>query len=617
MSENPSDWGDYRISTDFAHGQLICRLVSNEQSKYFSMGNFQSHQSGFIECRMNDFDIKNNSGKVSITFQVTNESVPEASDTCGQEKFLNAVRSLNFFNVKNSIRNSCNLNTEAKDGNTLAVFLLKNHKIRDSKKILKYLLFYGLDVNYKSSFTGSSAILEAAKYGDLETFKILIDYKADWTVKDNEGNTLNSILQARREKAFSEYILSVQKSIIDTKGVYLIEKKAASLNGFYFDEQNISALWAETQNDITIFRKLKNINELPSDENTNSRYRLRLLDSNYGAVHFSPDQNSDLFFTFRLAKDNEGRTAIQISEHKEYSNNTSLQLNKLIKSELLTKRIPVKEELKINEISSENKVCAAFSIGGAEGLIHSGALYAFDFLKIRPACIFGTSMGSIIGGIYAKEGSGEKSLKLIRRFINDYTNATKEEAMGNAIVFGTIGYLICPWCALGGGVLGAKSTSKLDIDRFIRVLDNNLEGVLIKDLSIPYSTMTLEVSNITYKYFRSGKLSEAIRGSIANPVLFEKMEIKNQLDPGVDRSAVVPIMDTFEVFSPDFVVALNASGKDPYYFNVNGLEKKVLQIKLLKNNEVFDIEKIFTDEKYLNGIITKGFLRSLEMIVEY
>ncbi|HNF25266.1 MAG TPA: hypothetical protein PKV80_12420, partial [Leptospiraceae bacterium] len=81
MSENPSDWGDYRISTDFAHGQLICRLVSNEQSKYFSMGNFQSHQSGFIECRMNDFDIKNNSGKVSITFQVTNESVPEASDT--------------------------------------------------------------------------------------------------------------------------------------------------------------------------------------------------------------------------------------------------------------------------------------------------------------------------------------------------------------------------------------------------------------------------------------------------------------------------------------------------------------------------------------------------------
>ena len=43
----------------------------------------------------------------------------------------------------------------------------------------------------------------------------------------------------------------------------------------------------------------------------------------------------------------------------------------------------------------------ALSGGGARGIIHVGVLQALDEAGIRPACIAGTSMGAIIGGLYA------------------------------------------------------------------------------------------------------------------------------------------------------------------------------------------------------------------------
>ena len=48
------------------------------------------------------------------------------------------------------------------------------------------------------------------------------------------------------------------------------------------------------------------------------------------------------------------------------------------------------------------KTCLVLSGGGARGLAHIGALEALQQLRIPIDCIAGTSMGAIIGGLYAE-----------------------------------------------------------------------------------------------------------------------------------------------------------------------------------------------------------------------
>ena len=62
------------------------------------------------------------------------------------------------------------------------------------------------------------------------------------------------------------------------------------------------------------------------------------------------------------------------------------------------------------------KIGLALGGGGARGLAHVPVLELFDKMGIQPACIAGTSMGAIMGALYA---SGLKG-KDIREVINKH-----------------------------------------------------------------------------------------------------------------------------------------------------------------------------------------------------
>jgi len=52
------------------------------------------------------------------------------------------------------------------------------------------------------------------------------------------------------------------------------------------------------------------------------------------------------------------------------------------------------------------KVGLVLSGGGAMGMAHVGAIQTLETLGIRPDLVVGTSMGSIVGGLYASGMSG-------------------------------------------------------------------------------------------------------------------------------------------------------------------------------------------------------------------
>jgi NTE family protein len=54
------------------------------------------------------------------------------------------------------------------------------------------------------------------------------------------------------------------------------------------------------------------------------------------------------------------------------------------------------------------RICLVLSGGGARGMAHIGVLKVLEDLKIPIDCIAGTSMGAIVGGLYASGMTAQK-----------------------------------------------------------------------------------------------------------------------------------------------------------------------------------------------------------------
>jgi|JI10StandDraft_1071094.scaffolds.fasta_scaffold594759_1 hypothetical protein len=65
--DNPSGWGDYRV-VQANHGALICRLGPNIFVFDGSIENV-SGMEGVLECRINDTDVSNNDGTMTLTIE--------------------------------------------------------------------------------------------------------------------------------------------------------------------------------------------------------------------------------------------------------------------------------------------------------------------------------------------------------------------------------------------------------------------------------------------------------------------------------------------------------------------------------------------------------------------
>jgi NTE family protein len=68
-----------------------------------------------------------------------------------------------------------------------------------------------------------------------------------------------------------------------------------------------------------------------------------------------------------------------------------------------------------HSIKKHPKVCLALSGGGARGFAHIGVLKKLEEMRIPVDCIAGTSMGAVIGGLYASGLSASEIENGLRR----------------------------------------------------------------------------------------------------------------------------------------------------------------------------------------------------------
>lgn len=205
----------------------------------------------------------------------------------------------------------------------------------------------------------------------------------------------------------------------------------------------------------------------------------------------------------------------------------------------------------------------ALSGGGARGLAQIGILKAFDEAGLEISYIAGTSMGSIIGGLYA---SGYRAVE-IEDIVADidfgqlFSDSRERQSMLFTQREERDRYLLLirfdgfkPYIpqALAAG----QRLTSLLTDLTIRA--NYICNGDFDNLPIPYRALATDIGDGTAVCIDHGNLANAMRASMAFPLAFTAVELENRhlMDGGIKTP--IPV-DFCRKMGADYVIAVNTA----------------------------------------------------------
>ncbi|UTW44419.1 patatin-like phospholipase family protein [bacterium SCSIO 12696] len=172
-----------------------------------------------------------------------------------------------------------------------------------------------------------------------------------------------------------------------------------------------------------------------------------------------------------------------------------------------------------------DKVGLALGGGGVRGLAHILALETMDHCSIKPAAIAGTSMGAIIGALYASGLSGEE----IHAGVYRHTIRKSDELKS---ILAKKSDLL-KWLKLATPTL--RRGGFLNADGALLYLLDLIEVRSFEDLSIPLNVVATDYWSGEAVVFNSGELLPALKASMAIPGVFPPVKIDGRVlvDGGV------------------------------------------------------------------------------------
>lgn len=194
----------------------------------------------------------------------------------------------------------------------------------------------------------------------------------------------------------------------------------------------------------------------------------------------------------------------------------------------------IKNQLKegdVNMSSERKKIGYALGGGAARGMFHIGVLSVLEEYGLRPDIIAGTSMGSIIGAMYAS-GLDTGELKKIACGINwkQVMRLTDIMALPKS------------------GLMQGK--------RIVALLKSILGDTDFSRLRYKYAAVAADLYNGQQVVFSEGSLIDAIRASISIPIIFTPVNHKGRylVDGGLVN--VVPVSVCRDM-GAEFVIGVN------------------------------------------------------------
>ena len=207
------------------------------------------------------------------------------------------------------------------------------------------------------------------------------------------------------------------------------------------------------------------------------------------------------------------------------------------------------------------KIGVVLSGGGAKGMAHIGVLRAMERAGIRPDYITGTSMGAVIGGLYAIGYSADSLEKIVK-------SVDWDQVLSNKIPLNYIAY--------EEKYYYDRYLVNFPIEKFKVMLPNGLiEGQMLSELlsdytwtagkyknfdefPIPFRCIATDVSTGKQYVFKDGPLAKAMRSSMAIPTAFTSVDVDTTLfvDGGIVNNFPVELV---KEMGADIVIGVNVS----------------------------------------------------------
>lgn len=172
--------------------------------------------------------------------------------------------------------------------------------------------------------------------------------------------------------------------------------------------------------------------------------------------------------------------------------------------------------------------------GGAKGLSHIAFLKVLDKTAFRPSVISGTSIGAVVGALYAGGLTGEQI-----EGIFDGMGIRRMGGMMDFSVFSTV------------GILRGKRVEEFLLE--------HLPVLTFEELAVPLRITATDFWKREEVVFKSGDLIGPIRASISVPVLLEPIQLDGRVL--TDGGIVNPLPYDIIREECDVLIAVDVSGE--------------------------------------------------------
>lgn len=215
------------------------------------------------------------------------------------------------------------------------------------------------------------------------------------------------------------------------------------------------------------------------------------------------------------------------------------------------------------------KIALALGGGGARGFAHIGILQVLEREGIEVNLLAGTSMGAIIGGMYASGYSLDKMKKIIMNFQN--------------IEFSPAKYL------------NLLHESLLKSDFVEEILTQIFGDKKFEECKIPFTAVAVDLETGNEVFIKEGLLKDAIKASASIPIVFPPTFRNDQylIDGGVLNN--VPL-STLREQNPDVLVGVKL---------VNFTSKQYISGMVFAKYHQQKYKKLFRKMNFLSHFVHK------------
>lgn len=231
--------------------------------------------------------------------------------------------------------------------------------------------------------------------------------------------------------------------------------------------------------------------------------------------------------------------------------------------------------------SSRPKVAVVLSGGGAKGVAHVRALKVIEEAGIPIDIVVGTSMGSLVGGLYAAGYTTHQldSIVASMNWMDVLTDKVERNKRSLAMRKKLEPYILSatfdksPFEVIEGGILKGNSVAYL----LSELTADYLKPMSYSKLPIPFACVAVDINKGHEVVLDHGILAESMRSSMAIPGVFPPVKLDSMIlvDGGLKNNFPV---DVARKMGADYVIGVSVGAESPGYDKLNSTVEVLMRV---------------------------------------